>query len=147
LDRNLDFRYRACQIASAKFFKRRSCLDKIHSVDPQPLNFTITVLLQKLLLIQLRRSPLVTDRFGAYSRRQIDGFLPISTVIGANRHVRFTPESGHLQCTSPCPLRANSGHCAELRWVSRLNQNIRGDFCGTIWLDHGPTSKICGLRV
>jgi hypothetical protein len=24
--------------------------------------------------------------------------------------VRFTPESGHLQCTSPCPLSARSGH-------------------------------------
>jgi hypothetical protein len=27
----------------------------------------------------------------------------------AKRHVRFTLESGHLQCTSPCPLWANSG--------------------------------------
>jgi hypothetical protein len=25
-------------------------------------------------------------------------------------YVRFAPESGHLQCTSPCPLCANSGH-------------------------------------
>ena len=24
--------------------------------------------------------------------------------------VRFTPESGHVQCKSACPLRANSGH-------------------------------------
>ena len=36
-------------------------------------------------------------------------------------HVRFTPNSGHLQCTSSCPLCANSGHvtlqfdCAERR--------------------------------
>src|SRR5262245_29727055 len=29
------------------------------------------------------------------------------------RDVRFTPESGHLQCTTACPLWANSGH-----WVS-----------------------------
>src|SRR4029453_5599372 len=27
-------------------------------------------------------------------------------------HVRFTPESGHLQCTRPCLLWANSGHKA-----------------------------------
>ena len=27
-----------------------------------------------------------------------------------NRHVRFTPKSGHVQCISPCPLSANSGH-------------------------------------
>src|SRR5262249_49385442 len=26
------------------------------------------------------------------------------------RDVRFTPESGHLQCTSPCPLWAKSRH-------------------------------------
>ena len=26
----------------------------------------------------------------------------------AKGHVRFTPESGHVQCTSPCPLSANS---------------------------------------
>jgi len=25
--------------------------------------------------------------------------------------VRFTLESGHVQCTHRCPLRANSGHC------------------------------------
>jgi hypothetical protein len=25
-------------------------------------------------------------------------------------HVRFTSESGHLQCNSPCPLWAKSGH-------------------------------------
>ncbi len=24
--------------------------------------------------------------------------------------VRFTPESGHVQCKSACPLRARSGH-------------------------------------
>ena len=26
------------------------------------------------------------------------------------QHVRFTPESGHVQCNSVCPLCANSGH-------------------------------------
>jgi hypothetical protein len=25
-------------------------------------------------------------------------------------NVRFTPESGHVQCNSACPLCANSGH-------------------------------------
>ena len=28
----------------------------------------------------------------------------------AKRHVRFTPESGHVRCNSVCPLSANSGH-------------------------------------
>jgi hypothetical protein len=32
--------------------------------------------------------------------------------ISRKRHVRFTPESGHLQRNSPCLLWANSGHRA-----------------------------------
>jgi hypothetical protein len=28
----------------------------------------------------------------------------------AKSHVRFTPESGHVRCTNPCLLWANSGH-------------------------------------
>jgi hypothetical protein len=30
-------------------------------------------------------------------------------------HVRFTPNGGHLQCTSACPLCANSGHCGAIQ--------------------------------
>src|SRR6476620_249154 len=29
--------------------------------------------------------------------------------------VRFTPESGHVLCTSPCPLCAKSGHAYSMR--------------------------------
>ena len=32
-------------------------------------------------------------------------------ICNTNRHVRFTPESGHVRCTSLCLLWANSGHC------------------------------------
>ena len=37
---------------------------------------------------------------------------PIATAKAdsATGHVRFTPESGHVQCKSPCLLWANSGH-------------------------------------
>src|SRR5215471_17703267 len=28
----------------------------------------------------------------------------------AKRHVRFTPKSRHMQCNTPCPLWAKSGH-------------------------------------
>src|SRR5262245_3022765 len=41
---------------------------------------------------------------------------PLASVAAISRcrlslsDVRFTPESGHLQCTSPCPLWAISGH-------------------------------------
>ena len=31
-------------------------------------------------------------------------------IRNAKRHVRFTPNSGHLQCTSACLLWAKSGH-------------------------------------
>src|SRR5262245_40824958 len=31
-------------------------------------------------------------------------------ICAVKRHVRFTPESGHVRCTSACPLWANSGH-------------------------------------
>ena len=31
-------------------------------------------------------------------------------MCSAKRHVRFTPESGHVRCTTLCPLSANSGH-------------------------------------
>ena len=31
-------------------------------------------------------------------------------MCSANSHVRFTPNSGHVQCTTSCPLCANSGH-------------------------------------
>ena len=31
-------------------------------------------------------------------------------ICNAKRHVRFTPNSGHVQCARPCPLCANSGH-------------------------------------
>jgi hypothetical protein len=30
-------------------------------------------------------------------------------MCAAKGHVRFTPESGHVPCTSSCPLCANSG--------------------------------------
>jgi len=32
-----------------------------------------------------------------------------ANICAAKRHVRFTPESGHLQRTRPCLLWANSG--------------------------------------
>jgi hypothetical protein len=34
-------------------------------------------------------------------------------MCSAKRHVRFTPNSGHVQCNWGCPLSANSGHGCE----------------------------------
>jgi hypothetical protein len=36
-------------------------------------------------------------------------FGSLAEVKASNIDVRFTPESGHLQRTHPCPLWANSG--------------------------------------
>jgi hypothetical protein len=33
-------------------------------------------------------------------------------ILRCGSDVRFTPQSGHAQCTSRCPLSANSGHGA-----------------------------------
>ena len=42
-------------------------------------------------------------------------------ICGAQSHVRFTPESGHVQCTSPCPLWANSGHSVLRQTLARYS--------------------------
>jgi hypothetical protein len=39
-------------------------------------------------------------------------FGSLADISQRNRHVRFAPESGHVQCKSRCLLSANSGHCA-----------------------------------
>src|SRR5215471_10840779 len=36
--------------------------------------------------------------------------IATAKATSARGHVCFTPESGHVQCTSPCLLWANSGH-------------------------------------
>jgi hypothetical protein len=43
-------------------------------------------------------NPLSAVRFGS-----------LADMATGQRDVRFTPESGHLQCTSACPLSAKSG--------------------------------------
>ena len=37
-------------------------------------------------------------------------FGSLADICAAKCNVRFAPESGHVQCTSRCPLCANSGH-------------------------------------
>src|SRR5262245_9061622 len=43
-------------------------------------------------------------------RRSNVRFGSKADICSAKRHVRFIPESGHVRCTSPCLLWANSGH-------------------------------------
>ena len=54
---------------------------------------------------------------------------PIATAKAEfpRKHVRFTPESGHVRRTRPCPLWANSGHMllperAGLQWRKSVAQ-------------------------
>jgi len=37
-------------------------------------------------------------------------FGSLADICSAIRDVRYTPKSGHVRCTSPCPLSAKSGH-------------------------------------
>src|SRR5262245_36822925 len=47
----------------------------------------------------------VRKRVGRWSNKQ-----RVKDILACAEHVRFTPESGHVQCISPCPLWAKSGH-------------------------------------
>ena len=55
---------------------------------------------------------------------------PIATAkaISAAGHVRFTPESGHVRCTSPCLLWANSGH-SNFKRADQLVEKQVGEPC------------------
>jgi hypothetical protein len=48
-----------------------------------------------------------------------------SCCLATKVDVRFTPESGHLQCTSSCPLSANSGHPKLVVALSRISDKYR----------------------
>jgi hypothetical protein len=37
-------------------------------------------------------------------------FGSLADIRRGSRHVRFTPESGHVRCKNKCPLSAKSGH-------------------------------------
>jgi hypothetical protein len=47
---------------------------------------------------------------GAQNVRVHVRFGSKADICAAKSDVRFTPESGHVQCTSQCLLWANSGH-------------------------------------
>jgi hypothetical protein len=40
-------------------------------------------------------------------------------ICSAKRHVRFTPESGHVQRTNACPLSANNEHSKKTLRIDR----------------------------
>jgi hypothetical protein len=56
-------------------------------------------------------------------------------ICSAKRHVRFTPESGHVRCNSGCPLWANSGHFAMQSscplYPGGLNRSLQ--HCFKVW--------------
>jgi hypothetical protein len=63
---------------------------------------------------------------------------PKGDIYAAKCHVRITPESGHVQCDSQCPLRANSGHSSAPRRASLFEDRPGGrfvqcDFVCWIW--------------
>src|SRR5262245_58255923 len=64
---------------------------------------TISILDMKRMLSKMDRSPTLGDR-NSHVR-----FGSKADICSAQAHVRFTPDSGHVQCTSECRLWANSG--------------------------------------
>ena len=52
-------------------------------------------------------------------------------MCSAERHVRFTPESGHVQCKEGCPLWVKSGHVQreDVRFTPKSGHvRCNGDF-------------------
>ena len=57
-----------------------------------------------------------------YKRSANVRFGSKADICNAKRHVRFTPESGHVRCKEGCPLSARSGHSARHLPCPRLPQ-------------------------
>ena len=72
-----------------------------------------------LTAIKASRSCCTNVRFGSKA-----------DICSAKAHVRFTPESGHVQCNLVCPLSANSGRqtllCCLISRVTSLANNVAG---------------------
>jgi hypothetical protein len=52
-------------------------------------------------------------------------FGSLADILRCSSDVRFTPQSGHVQCNSVCPLCANSGHHCVRFTVAPKGQSIR----------------------
>ena len=70
-----------------------------------------------LVALTIERNWLAANR---WIRRDVR-FGSLADILCSGSHVRFAPESRHLQRTNSCPLSANSGHLLthEVRSVAR----------------------------
>jgi hypothetical protein len=59
-----------------------------------------------------------------------------AVALSVKPDVRFTPESGHVQCTRGCPLSAKSGHRDSINHRGR-EQRLR----------NGQAERFCGLEI
>ena len=96
----------ACQPMSAPFNLRcldtdRTRLDSVYFHVQRPIQKYSEVCAENA-----RGQRPFPTRFACFSSMS----ALIADICSAKRHVRFTPESGHVQCNSVCPLSANSGH-------------------------------------
>src|SRR5262245_60704070 len=76
-----------------------------------------------------------------YSRGEWNIRFGSKALCPAKRHVRFTVKSGHLRCTSACPLWANSGHYyAPFRIWARLHLSRRVATAPVLFLNFARSS-------
>ena len=51
-------------------------------------------------------------------------FGSLADILASQRHVRFSPGSGHMRCKNKCSLWAKSGHWPYLELSSFLRRSI-----------------------
>ena len=68
-----------------------------------------------LVALTIERNWLAANR---WIRRDVR-FGSLADILCSGSHVRFAPESRHLQRTNSCPLSANSGHGRRQHYVRR----------------------------
>ena len=77
-----------------------------------------------------------------FQRRMNVRFGSKADIRSAKGDVRFTPESGHVQCKSVCPLSANGGHPRNK--LHELNKTTPGSrFLSAAILQDRPLALIC----
>src|SRR5262249_2870467 len=110
---------------------------------------TISILDMKRMFSKMDRSPTLEDRNSNVR------FGSKAVMCGAQGHVCFTPESGHVRRNYGCPLWAKSGHDAgnskargltALNFHRRTNNSVCLPQCSHSKVRSSAFSSECGQR-